>query len=385
MKLSTLVLLFVAVAMAVPAESPDPQRRRARSKKVSQLRDRLKNLREQKSRLQHKLHSNKVQTHQTLQDIARVDVQLGQVETALEETTQQLGQSKIKQKVVAVELNEATQQLDVVKAQVGQRLRRIYTGGQTSSLSILLGSRNAGEMASRADMLTLIANSDHRVFRQYKELQAKVADRKHVADDLVVRISNLAKRQEAEQETLHTVLKQKNDKVQELKQQQGELEEAISQFEEDEQQITSQINSFMAQLSREGNTLPAFSGGFIRPVPGRITSGFGWRYHPILHISRMHKGIDFAARTGTPIHAAAGGIIVAAQYMRGYGNVVTIAHSSSLSTVYAHMSRIYVRGGQRVRKGETIGAVGATGLATGPHLHFEVHVNGRAVNPIGRF
>jgi murein DD-endopeptidase MepM/ murein hydrolase activator NlpD len=211
-----------------------------------------------------------------------------------------------------------------------------------------------------------------------------VAQKKTAADQLVVRISSLVQRQQAEQNQLQDERQRKSQKVKVLEQQAGELEEAIAQFEQDEHTLTAQIDEFMRRLSQTGQSLPPFVGGFIRPVPGAITSGFGYRYHPILHITRLHAGIDFHAPTGTPVHAAASGVIVAAQYMRGYGNTVMIAHGSDLSTVYGHLSRIYVRSGEHVSKGQVIAASGATGLATGPHLHFEVRVHGRPVNPLGR-
>jgi murein DD-endopeptidase MepM/ murein hydrolase activator NlpD len=118
------------------------------------------------------------------------------------------------------------------------------------------------------------------------------------------------------------------------------------------------------------------------PVQGRVSSRFGERFHPILGYVRFHAGIDLAASAGTPIVAAADGRVVGAGWHGGYGQQVEIAHGSGIETSYGHMSRIATRIGQVVRKGEVIGWVGSTGLSTGPHLHFEVTRNGRAVNPM---
>lgn len=124
---------------------------------------------------------------------------------------------------------------------------------------------------------------------------------------------------------------------------------------------------------------------FLRtPLDGaRVTSGFGPRSHPVLGFNRMHQGIDFAAPTGTPVYAAADGTVVSAKQEGGYGHIVRIRHASGVETRYAHLSR-FGRGivaGRRVHQGDVIGAVGSTGLSTGPHLHYEVAVGGRAVNP----
>jgi len=118
------------------------------------------------------------------------------------------------------------------------------------------------------------------------------------------------------------------------------------------------------------------------PVDGaRMSSGFGMRRHPVLGYNKMHKGVDFAARTGTPIYAAGDGVIEKAGWHGGYGKYVRIRHNSSLKTAYAHMSKLKVKSGTRVKQGDVIGTVGTTGRSTGPHLHYEVLKNGKQVNP----
>lgn len=121
--------------------------------------------------------------------------------------------------------------------------------------------------------------------------------------------------------------------------------------------------------------------GLTRPVAGRQTSSFGMRFHPLLGYSRFHKGIDFGAGTGTPIYAVNDGTVIFSGRHGGHGNYVQLRHGGNMATGYAHMSRIAVRSGERVRQGQVIGYVGSTGLSTGPHLHFEVYRNGTAINP----
>jgi murein DD-endopeptidase MepM/ murein hydrolase activator NlpD len=123
------------------------------------------------------------------------------------------------------------------------------------------------------------------------------------------------------------------------------------------------------------------SQGMRMPVNGRVTSGFGSRFHPILGYVRMHAGLDLAAAYGSPIVAAADGRVISSGWAGGYGNLVRIAHAGGLQTMYGHMSRIVARSGETVRQGQLIGYVGSTGLSTGPHLHYEVLKDGRPVNP----
>jgi murein DD-endopeptidase MepM/ murein hydrolase activator NlpD len=118
------------------------------------------------------------------------------------------------------------------------------------------------------------------------------------------------------------------------------------------------------------------------PAAGRITSGFGYRVHPILRFARMHRGVDFGASWGSPIVAAADGQVAMAGWAGGYGRQVRIAHAGGLLTSYSHMSSIVAEPGSYVRRGQLIGYVGSSGLSTGPHLHYEVYRNGTAVNPL---
>ncbi|MFM7029398.1 MAG: M23 family metallopeptidase [Chakrabartia sp.] len=126
----------------------------------------------------------------------------------------------------------------------------------------------------------------------------------------------------------------------------------------------------------------AFSGAPARPVAAaRLSSGFGFRLHPLLGYSRFHKGVDLAAPWGAPVQAMADGWVARAGWAGGYGQLVQINHGAGLATAYAHLSRIAVPSGGRVRQGQVIGYVGSTGLSTGPHLHYEAYRNGVAVDP----
>ncbi len=127
----------------------------------------------------------------------------------------------------------------------------------------------------------------------------------------------------------------------------------------------------------------------LKPVAdkyvNKLASGFGTRFHPILKVNKMHKGLDFAASTGTPIYATGDGTVKVAEFNSGYGNVVVLKHGNGYESLYAHMSRAKVRNGQKVKRGDVIGYVGSTGLSTGAHLHYEIHKNGEPVDPIMYF
>ena len=127
----------------------------------------------------------------------------------------------------------------------------------------------------------------------------------------------------------------------------------------------------------------------LKPVAdkyvSRLASGYGSRFHPILKVNKMHKGLDFAASTGTPIYATGDGSVKVSEFNSGYGNMVVLKHGNGYESLYAHMSRSKVRNGQKVKRGDVIGYVGSTGLSTGAHLHYEIHKNGEAVDPVMYF
>lgn len=132
----------------------------------------------------------------------------------------------------------------------------------------------------------------------------------------------------------------------------------------------------------EGTVQPSISIPSRNPLSSaRLTSGFGMRTHPVLGRRKAHKGIDLAAPTGTPVYATADGVITRADWFSSYGLYISIDHSAELETRYAHLSKLAVEEGERVEKGDLIGYVGSTGRSTGPHLHYEVRIDGEAVDP----
>jgi len=159
---------------------------------------------------------------------------------------------------------------------------------------------------------------------------------------------------------------------------------AVAQHDEAEAALAAESQR-IAELAQSAGDGPAMGDGtFIRPVPGPITSGFGYRTDPITGATAFHSGLDFGAPCGTPIKAAGTGVILSAGFNSGgYGNMTLINHGNGLSTLYGHQSSIIVSTGQSVTQGQVIGYVGSTGKSTGCHLHFEVRVGGNPVDPSG--
>jgi len=161
-----------------------------------------------------------------------------------------------------------------------------------------------------------------------------------------------------------------------------EEEDITNYIAAEEERIARELEEARRRAELEARLGEITESGWVYPSPGAITSGFGMRMHPILGYARMHNGVDFNCWTGDAIRAASDGIVIAAEYYGGYGYAVIIQHANSISTLYGHLSNIFVQREEYVVVGENVGACGSTGLSTGPHLHFEVRVSGAPVDPV---
>jgi murein DD-endopeptidase MepM/ murein hydrolase activator NlpD len=375
------LLVLGSVFLAEPQAKP-----KSKSKpNINRLKGTLRTVKTQKTQAARELNKTRKQVRVVKGDIASLDARLEKLEGELETTTNRLVVSQKMQKITAVELEQATQRLSKTTEQVRKRLRWMYIQRDQNVASVLLGSQSMGDFASRTFLLQRIAQADRELFEKFKSERREVGAKKVRIDNLVRKIANLQANQKRQQYDLSETKEDKRYLLGKLRDKQQDLEKLVRQLDAEENAIAASIQAYYARQSGAGGVkLPPFSGRFAMPVNARITSGYGMRFHPILKRQRLHTGIDFGARHGTPIRAAADGVVISARYTGGYGNTVIIDHGSGISTLYAHASRLLVKSGQRVKKGQTIAAVGSTGLSTGPHLHWEVRVNGRPVNPRSR-
>jgi murein DD-endopeptidase MepM/ murein hydrolase activator NlpD len=183
----------------------------------------------------------------------------------------------------------------------------------------------------------------------------------------------------ARSESLSATVARYQDRLTELTDRQEEYRAAMDEMERRSEQIAREITEKQREMAlAEGVPYLEWP---LKPGSYWISSPFGNRYHPILGQWRLHTGVDLAASSGTTIRAAGDGIVLDAGWMGGYGLTVIIAHTSTVSTLYAHASSVLVSGGQTVSEGQSIARVGSTGWSTGPHLHFEVRVDGEPKDP----
>lgn len=367
--------------------SPVEGRQKSRSKRTQatnprQLRGALSSVQRKQEQLRRELRLARARASAVKGDIREVDTRMNSVQQQYDHTSDRLVEGRQEQKTLAQRLKEASQQVLVVQAQVGRRLKSMYMEGSGSYLAALVGTESVGDMVSRRYVMERITEQDHALFTQYRQLRQEIATKKRRQDELVVEIGGLARRQWAQKRQLANVRMEKGEVLDALRQRQGDLQRLIAQLDADERRIRNEIAAYARRVRKPGErVLPPFKGRFMRPVHGPVTSTFGMRFHPILRYNRMHRGVDFGAAAGSPIYAVAPGIVFRSYYSSSFGNVVMIDHGDVVS-LYAHCSARLVGEGATVKRGQVIGRVGATGLARGAHLHFEVHTSRGAVNPL---
>ena len=294
--------------------------------------------------------------------------------------------SLVEQKAQEVEL--ATQAESDQLATYRRHVRAMEENGSYTYLSLLFGSQSLGELLSNLDMIGEIMEADQRSYDEYvaaRENSERIqAEYESMLTDLDAKQAEL----EDEQAALEEQIAHAQQLIVELEAQIETDREAYEAELAREAELESQIQDMIAELERQeaANSITS-TGTYIWPLPGYSPgSAYGWRIHPIWGDMRFHAGEDIGAPSGTPILAADSGVAtVIPNNGNGYGNYIMINHGGGRVTLYAHMSAFAVSNGATVTQGQVIGYVGSTGNSTGPHLQFEVRVNGATTDPKSYF
>jgi murein DD-endopeptidase MepM/ murein hydrolase activator NlpD len=287
-----------------------------------------------------------------------------------------------------------TERLRFLKGQYGTALARangrlveLYQEGDHSAIEVVLGASSLSEVVDRLDYMQAVAGQDTRIVGQVGEARVELrsarartakAQQRVAASTRVIayrrtQVAALRESLLAGRRSLVAVRDQRQHTLADTRMSEEQwLAEAGAV-----RQADVAVANVVSSPSSSATSSPPSSAGLIWPVPGPITSPYGMRW------GSLHPGIDIGAGTGTPIRAAASGRVTVAGYSGGYGNLTVIDHGNGIVTAYAHQSSLAASAGQQVAQGQVIGYVGSTGSSTGPHLHFEVRVNGSPVDPLG--
>jgi len=345
-----------------------------------------------------------------LSEIADIESRLDDLDKAVADLTRQSNAAKGRldtaernmrkaeaaQDVALQRLGLAQAQVDTSRQHMNQTVATMYQRGtseeQALYVALVEGASTPQDLFQAQRYVSGTVKADRRDLDRFVALLDEANDLKHQVDAQAEEIRAARDTQAAERDRIEGLKAQALANRAAAKSEEDRQQELLKQVQDQKADFQSELNALQVESGAVGEFLRQIQAGqtlaprrkhtFKAPVGAPISSGFGIRVHPILGDVRMHTGIDYAAGTGAPIKAAGPGIVVWAGPRGGYGNAVIIDHRNGLATLYGHQSRVNVTVGQKVSAGQVVGFVGQTGLATGPHLHFEVRELGAPVDPL---
>jgi murein DD-endopeptidase MepM/ murein hydrolase activator NlpD len=387
----TLLAVFLVFSYEGASASPSAADNRTVEEKLADIKRRL----EETDRNTRDLLQLIQESDRRLQELNSVITSL---EPRVQEATSRLdaAQAELDQatslylaKVTALE--EVERRYGELRQRMALRIRRAYKDGPFAEVALLLAARSLTELESQRTYLDAVVRKD----RQNQEELAALRDRLEAERMLVEQTKDeLLQRRNAVQAATDEVvtLYKANIEARDLAERElANHRELLAMVLADRQQAIRMLDELDGISERTKQELlssasrgdPAIVPGyFIWPADGKVVSGFGPRKHPIAGVVRQHNGVDIDAPYGAPVYAAASGRVLVASGMGGYGLTVVIDHGDGLSTLYAHLSQILVDASGQIQQGAVIGKVGSTGYSTGPHLHFEIRINGEPRDPL---
>ncbi|TAM62421.1 hypothetical protein EPN52_00600 [bacterium] len=389
----------LAVALLAPLTAG------AATRHASSIEQRIREQQRHMRDVQQRLHDKRGELQQAQVKVRDLQSQLSQTRGAIDTTRVRLRNLEGKTRGVEARLAWNQRQLDAAESSLNlhrqalaRRLASMYENGDLGYLDVLLGATSFSDFVERWENLRLIVRANQQTVRDRQAAEARVASLRHDLEQTASQLADARAQQEQAQRQLGALADERAQLVALAQNQRNHVAGQVADLEGLSAQEEAALERLIVERQREEaerlereRRARAIAGGespagapisLSWPLSGPITSPFGLRNNPFGG-GRMdfHPGIDIAAPTGATIAAAAGGHVIYAGWYGGYGNAVIIDHGSSIATLYGHCSQIFVTVGQEVQRGQAIAAVGSTGMATGPHLHFEVRVNGKPTDP----
>ncbi len=265
-----------------------------------------------------------------------------------------------------------------------KRIKYMYENGNVQLIEILFEAKDIGDFLNKAEYISVISEYDREMLAKFQKVTKDVKQQEAVIRDEYSDMEKLQNELIDKRESLKMIMETKSDEIKELEQAIKKNEKKIEDLEAAAAEALRKQQEAADNPGNAGESVITGNGFFTHPCPGytRISSEFGYREQPLPGASTNHKGMDFAAPTGTPIYAVADGTVITAAYSGNAGKMIVINHGNGMVTYYMHCHSMYVSAGQKVTKGQHIAGVGTTGNSTGPHLHFQVNVNDVPQNPL---
>ena len=345
------------------------------------LAENLNDLQNQKNELQNQItdaneeiENIQIELTENLEQLNNLNLEISTYESEIYSLEENL--SKISNEIEGVteKLSAIEENYNVQKKTFENRILAIYEAGDIYYLDVLLNSNSVSEFISNYYLIGKIAKYDNDILENIERQKAQI---ENIQQSLTERKNNLETLKKNKEKTTISLENSKiirNSYIAKLSDDEKAMQEKIDKYQTELNSIESQIT-----LLTTLNVGEDFVGGeFIWPAPGytTITSRFGMRFHPVLKVNRVHTGTDIGMPTGSYVIASNDGVVIQSTYTTGFGNMIMIDHGGGIVTLYGHASELIAQTGQTVKKGDLIMKAGSTGWSTGPHLHFEVRING---------
>lgn len=370
-------------------------------KQLDELREQANEIAASAEAIDDRLSETEAETATTVERKALLDQQIEITRLEIENTQAQIQQYNL---LIAAKQEELDAAL-VAEAEMNEtyklRLRAMEENGSISYWEVLFGASSFSDLLSRVDMIAEIAQSDQLMLEQLATATAQVELARISLEEEKLALQQVEEQLAVQEQEMTAQRAQADDLITSLAADAEALRQVAAEYDALEDEVRAELAEIneayedaLAEEERQrlaalaaqqaASSSSSSSSGYRYPLPYRvsITDAYGYRYHPIYGYYAMHWGVDFAASYGTPIYATKGGVVTVATYGEANGYYVTINHGNGTYSTYAHMPYLSVSVGQSVSQGEVIGYVGSTGWSSGPHLHFELVINGSHVNPM---
>ena len=340
---------------------------------LSQIRNNIKNK-------QQELNESRAKEKSLGDQVNSLEQQINSKQSDIDELEASISEAQAKLETLEEELAAAEEKVNTQNENLNARLRNMYKNGSVGFIDVLMDSGSFSEFLNNLSLVEKVYTSDQDVLEELQKAYDEIDAKKKEIETLQAELSESKATMEEQKSSLEADKASVEKKKSEIAADSAETQRELDKLEADAQALTSSIRN-----SGSSSSSSKYNGGIMAwPVPSchTVSSGYGGRIHPTTGKCKFHGGLDIPGSYGSAIVAAnSGKVIWAGNRGDSYGNYVIIDHGGGVSTLYGHSSKVLVRTGQSVSRGQRIANVGSTGRSTGPHCHFEVRINGSRVNP----
>jgi len=390
-----LLVCFVALSVPAFAQSLENKLDDAADKEAK-ARRRVERLEARSSTLSGRVRLLDEKAARVQGEVNALDAELDKLNTNIADVQAKLTAAQQRLNVLAAELKQVVGRLERRTDLFTNRAVAAYMAGPTSHLEGLLSATTFNEVVDRTSYYESALDADSRLVEdidllraeteikrdQVVEEEEEIAAQKMKLEADRAEVAQIRQERDAVLDAQLAVIAEKESILGKVDSKKAHYERVVSALEADQSRIEAILQARLAASSSSSVGMPTGGGQLLWPTAGPMTSPYGYRTHPIFGDSRLHTGIDIGAPYGATVIAGDAGVVAYVGVMSGYGNVVVVDHGGGLATTYNHLSAFSVSSGQQVGRGVPVGNVGCSGYCTGPHLHFEVRVNGSPVDPM---